>query len=479
VLSAILGGLGAAPVVHAQLKAPSDLDAPAWITEADDLMRAGDWEGARVQLEALSRDHSEDLGLWIRLAFVQLQAGRSEAALRAAQQAYNLDRADLDAIMMLTQTQVRAGDGASALGVLEDGLRIHPENRQLLEVMTTLLLGMREWPKAGGLLRQLIRLHPEDPAYRLDLGRLLLNSGELDNAIASFRAAAAKGADPALCMAMEGKTYLAGGKQNEASLAFRHSNELRPNSDAFGGEATVHFLRGERGASIQKFRRAIELSPSDADLQFNLGNVLVQTERFEEAEEAFRTSLRLDSQSASAHLNLAVLLLNRFAVSEAEQHLRWAIQLDPGLAKPYLHLGRISGAIYDYATAIDSYRRYRALLTASDEQTRIDTVISELDRLAKASSEAIARGEMHLLQLMVSTEDQALAIIERVRRGEDFYVLAQQQSELADVAGVDSGFLSPSFVSSTFRSAIENLARGEMTPPIRAENGYYVFRRVE
>ncbi len=461
------------------MEVPLDTEAPAWMSNADALIRGSDWEGARAELLGLRRDHPQEPELWIRLAFVELQLGNPEAAVQASQQAYDVDPSHPDALLMLAQCQAQVGHGEISLELLEEGLQDRPEDRRLLELSTTLALGMQEWPKAAGLLRQLIRLYPEESAYWLDLGRLLLNSADVDGAVEAFRKAAELGADAALTQAMEGKAQLAAGRHELALDAFRRSNALRPNSDALGGEATVHFLRGERGLAIQTFRRAIDLAPEDADLRFNLGNVLVQTERFEEAEEAFRTSLRLDPQSPSAHLNLAVLLLNRFAVSEAEQHLRWATQLDPQLPKPYLHLGRIAGALYDYDSAIESYRRYRELVNSAPEESRIDTVITELRRLAEQSRAALARGEVHLLQLKVKSEELARDIIERVRRGEDFYVIAEQESELADVTGVDTGFLDPTAVSPLFRDAIERLGRGEMTPPIEAENGYYVFRRVE
>ena len=221
------------------------------------------------------------------------------------------------------------------------------------------------------------------------------------------------------------------------------------------------------------------MAPEDADLHFNLGNVLVQTERYEEAEEALRRSLRLDPNSARAHLNLGVLLLNRFEVSEAEQHLRWAARLDSSLPAPFLHLGRIAGSVYDYEGAVEAYRQYRERVRDPEERGRIDEVIGELRALAEESRQALARGEIHLLQFMVSTQEKARRLIERVRQGEDFYVLAQQESEIAEAAGVDSGFLHPSSISAPFREAVMQLQPGEMTPPIETDTGFYVFRRVQ
>lgn len=475
----LLLGAAPGPQAQAQVRPPAGDETPAWLQEPDELLSAGDLEGARRQYEALLSDHGGDPRLWIRLAYVHLQLEEPDEALHAAQRAYEIDSTDVDTILMLSQCQAAAGEPDVGLQTLQRGLEEHPENQQLLEVMTTISLGLERWPAAAGLLRQLIRLHPDEASYRIQLGRLLMNQGESDEAIREFDRAAERGADSALCRALQGKAHLAAGRREQAQELFQASNSVRPNSDAYGGMATVHYLRGEKGRAIQNFRKAIELAPRDPDLHFNLGNVLVQTERYEEAEEALRRSLRLDPGSPRAHLNLGVLLLNRFEVSEAEQHLRWAVRLDPRLPKPYLHLGRIAGAVYDYEGAIEAYRRYRERISDPQEKARIDETIAELQGLARQSREALARGEVHLLQFKVGSRQKALDLIERVRQGEDFYVLAQQESEIAETAGVDSGFLHPSTISEAFRGPVEDLQPGEMTPPIETESGYYVFRRVQ
>lgn len=472
----------ASPVVvpaRAQSGAQADDPDRPWAAEADALVNEGHYEEALALYRDLTGAHAQDPGLWLRIALVELESGRPSQALAAAERARELAPTEMDPFAALAQIQAASGQPGAALDTLLQALEHHPGDKGLLETMTTLSIRLHRWPEAVGLLRELIRLDPDNPMYHVDLGRILLNQGAYDEAIETFERSVEVGADPASTRAMVGKAQLAAGRSAQAISSFESSLALAPNADAYGGLATIHYLRGEQGEAIRAFRKAIEQDPDDPDLQFNLGNVLAQTDRLEEAEEAYRRSLQLAPGSATTHTNLAVLLLNRFAVSEAQQHLLLAAQMDSSLPGPHLHLGRIAGAQYEYERAIEHYRNYRSRIRDEAERARVDTVIVQLQDRAREATQARARGEVHLLQLMVSSEDRARGLIDRLRRGEDFYVIAQQESELRELTGVDAGFLDPGSIHERFREPVRGLAVGEVTEPIRMENGFYVFKRVE
>lgn len=451
-----------------------------WASEADQLLRESRLGAAREAYRELTGEHGDDWGLWLRIAWVELQSGNASEALEASERSVELADGDqLDPFYMRARVRAALGDPDGALASLREALERESDDVAVLRTMATMALDFGRWAEAVGLLRELIRLEPERADYRLDVGRVLLSRGEFDQALESFREAESRGADASMCQALVGKAHLGAGREDDAVEAFRASNAIEPNADAWGGLATVHSLRGERAKSIQAFRRAIEFAPDDPDLHYNLGNVLAQSERLEEAEESYRRALDLDPESALTHTNLAVLLLNRFAVAEAEQHLRLAVQLDRRQASPHLHLGRIAGARYAFEEAIEHYGAYRARVRDPQEKQRIAEVIESLRTRAERSEAARAEGKVHLLQLVVETEERARELIARLRRGEDFYVLAHQESVIAETAGVDVGFIEVESIQEAFREPVRKLAVGEFTEPIATDRGYHVFKRVE
>lgn len=474
----LIGLAGAPAFGQADVMDGADPDRP-WAADADELLADGRVEAALRAYRELTAEYDDDWGLWLRISLAELRLGNGAAALDASERAVEKGPDEVDPYFMLAQVEATMGDADGAMETIGEALARYPEDLDVLRTGASMAIELQRWPMAVGLLRQLIRIEPDRADYRLDLGRILLTQGDFDAAIDVFEDAASRGADAATCRALVGKSHLAAGRTDRAIAAFEASNAARANGDAYGGLATVHSLRGERGKSIQAFRKAIEFTPNDPDLHYNLGNVLAQSDRLEEAEEAFRRVIAIDPQAVQARTNLAVLLLNRFAVSEAEQHLRLAVQLDPSIASAHLHLGRIAGARYAFEEAIGHYRRYRQRVRDPREAERIAGVLEQLRERAAESAAALAQGKVHLLQIMVSSADEARSVIGRVRQGEDFYVIAHRESLLADSAGVDVGFIEVDSIAEAFRDPVRRLQVGDVTPPIETERGVYVFKRVE
>jgi Flp pilus assembly protein TadD len=471
ILGSILCALVVLPTsARADVETPgTDPDRP-WVAQADALLAA---------YVALSSEHGEDAGLWTRIAFTRLQLGRVGTAIEAAIRAHELAPADVETILILAQCEAVAGDTESAAATLQRGLELHPGDAALMESVAAIFIALERWPEAVGVLRELIRKNPNDPGYYMDLGRILLTQGDYGGAVAAFGQARAVGEDPALSLALTGKAHLAAGEWDQAMAEFEQSITLRPNADALGGRATIHYLRGDAPAAVSDFRQAIELAPRDPDLQFNLGNMLVQVGDGEGAERAYRASLRMDPGSAEAQLNLGILLLNRFEIDEAQQHLRLATQADPSIAPPWLHLARIAGARFEFAESRRIYALYHARVDDPEERRRIEVVMERIDEQIEASRAAIERGEIHILQARMADEATAEELIQRVRRGKDFFLLATEYSDLGERGGVDAGFMDPDTVLEGFRDVISPLAIGEMTPPVELEGGWFVFMRVE
>ena len=61
--------------------------------------------------------------------------------------------------------------------------------------------------------------------------------------------------------------------------------------------------------ALAEYQRAATLSPSDAEIQFNLGNVLLAQGHRDAAADAYRDSLTLRPDFVGAQTNLGIILL--------------------------------------------------------------------------------------------------------------------------------------------------------------------------
>ncbi|MHC1599724.1 MAG: tetratricopeptide repeat protein [Candidatus Methanospirareceae archaeon] len=122
------------------------------------------------------------------------------------------------------------------------------------------------------------------------------------------------------------------------------------------GFADVLSGREKFAEEIEVTRKIIELNPDLAAAHFNLGLLLNNQGRYDEAEEEYRGAIRADLDYAAAHHSLGVLLDDQGRYDEAEEEYRGAIRADPDYAAPHSNLGGLLGNQGRYDEAEEEYR---------------------------------------------------------------------------------------------------------------------------
>ncbi|MCP4330910.1 MAG: tetratricopeptide repeat protein [Alphaproteobacteria bacterium] len=110
--------------------------------------------------------------------------------------------------------------------------------------------------------------------------------------------------------------------------------------DALHFLGLLRFEQGDAEEAIAAIRRAIEIRPEFAGFHFNLGNILVDTDRLDEAIEAYRKAAALTPDNAVIHNNLGNALFDSERVADAIDTFRQAIAADPNFAAAHVNLGR-------------------------------------------------------------------------------------------------------------------------------------------
>jgi tetratricopeptide (TPR) repeat protein len=118
------------------------------------------------------------------------------------------------------------------------------------------------------------------------------------------------------------------------AIDVRHAKSL------YGLGLIAHQI-GNFDAAASMMRRAIAISPNDADYQASLGAVLQDHGRADEAIAAYRQVLRLDPKSEEAHFNLARIFLDQNKLNEARPHFEQALVLKPDSAETHTNMGML------------------------------------------------------------------------------------------------------------------------------------------
>ena len=110
------------------------------------------------------------------------------------------------------------------------------------------------------------------------------------------------------------------------------------------------------------YRGALELNPHHADAHVNLGRLLHESGRLEDALGHYRLALQAHPDDPTAAFDLAIALEDSGRMAEAIDAYRQAIRADPKLADAYFNLARLYELAGKRAAALRYLSKYRRLV---------------------------------------------------------------------------------------------------------------------
>lgn len=199
---------------------------------------------------------------------------------------------------------------------------------------------------------------------------------------------------PAAWLAWSQSNHLESLTQNPVRIAaLRSIVEQIPESPRSHTELGV-LLRDERKLDEAEWYllRSIDLAPDQFAAHYNLGNVLMDRNRFTDAVATFRTATRLSSEHVDAHINLGLCLIQTGKPREAVEPVERAVAIGAPNADGRLRLtNTIALLAWRLATAPDSASRWPAkaieLALAANERSGGENP-QALDALAAAHAAA-------------------------------------------------------------------------------------------
>lgn len=123
----------------------------------------------------------------------------------------------------------------------------------------------------------------------------------------------------------------------------------------------VSLEASDREAALRAYDRAIVEDPSRLDARINLGRLLHESGRHDEAERAYRDALEACGRSPVILYNLGVLLEDADRNAEAVEAYEEALRTDPDLADCHYNLGLLYEALKKPRDAIRHMAHYRRL----------------------------------------------------------------------------------------------------------------------
>lgn len=247
-------------------------------------------------------------------------AQRWEEVIKRAKSALGRDPKSLDALRFLGEAQIAVGDTLDGMGHLKEALSIKPHDAPCLVLLVDVLLSEGEVDEADQFVAAAEAKDKKGELWEIKASRarVLAAQGEVRDAIRIFAEATAENPQNPLYPKLLARLYR---DKNIVELA------------------------------IDLYRRAIELAPGDAQLHFELAQVLLKDKQFNEAMAEFKTVRDADPTNDEVNYQIGKLYFAASRYAEALEPLQAATKDRPDhfyshylLGQTYRKLGRMPEA---------------------------------------------------------------------------------------------------------------------------------------
>jgi tetratricopeptide (TPR) repeat protein len=219
------------------------------------------------------------------------------AAVAPLRRAVDLLPAQSRPRFLLGHAQERSGDIPAAVESYEAALRLDPRDAETVIHLGNLYIGLKRYSDAETKFRAALELEPKSPQALLGLAQSL-DAQKKPEAAAAYRDYLAVQPDTpgaesrAIHLLIEQKQYDAALAELDRADAGRP-----PTLDSLRSRADIQIAQKKWDDSIVTLRKAIALTPNDAELHGGLGRVYLQKRDFTSAEKELKAALQLDKNN--------------------------------------------------------------------------------------------------------------------------------------------------------------------------------------
>jgi len=270
------------------------------------------------------------LHYWKGVAY-RLQ-GNLDLAQQSFEMALSLDEHYLDAQIALARLALDRGKSDAALRYAQQVLKEDPQQAVAHYLAGSAYANLKDLPRAEAELQTYIQSEPKSADGLTRLGDVRLMQHRYDEAEKEFEKALA--IDSKQMKALTGLVNLYGsrGQKDKAIARIRQQIALGETAALYNLLGTTYSDMGELGPAEQSLKRALELDPHSSNTHTLLGSLYLREKANDKAVAELQEAVRIDPQNVGDWILLGALHQSGSQFELAKKDYETALAIDPNAA---------------------------------------------------------------------------------------------------------------------------------------------------
>ena len=311
------------------------------LRHAIQLHQAGDTEGAIREYRAYLKQAPRNVMARSNLGAALARSGHYEEAIVEYKQALEQDPGNLPVRVNLALAYYKTAELTSAAEHLAAVVRQQPSNRQAVFLLADCDLRLGENKKVIELLSPLEKESPNDKALIYLLGTALIRDEQPARGQVLVDRILRDG-DSAEARLLLGTTKMNAREFAEALVDLKKAAELNPQlPDVFSYYGLALMTTGDTPGAADAFHKELESNPNDFVANLQLGVLLKQDQRYDEARVSYERALRVRPGDPAVRYQLATLDLAVGDLAKACGQLERLTKEVPAFVEAHVSLATI------------------------------------------------------------------------------------------------------------------------------------------
>ncbi|MBI3940518.1 MAG: tetratricopeptide repeat protein [Acidobacteria bacterium] len=367
---------------------------------------SGDFAAALSEYETALKSDPDNAQIRAEYSVALADVGRTDDALKSAQQALEKDSSNVDAHLLMGdiyfRVRLRQDPKARELAVqeYETVLRLDPDNLSALSSLGRLYISANQYPKAEEIFQKLVNSQPDAVEEFFLLALSQAEQRKFDAALQNTKRVLQVNPSNIRALALQGFIYERLHDDDAAIAAYQQILKVQPqDADAKRRLAALLAEKGRAGDATQMLEELAKRNPFDSSVLLELGKAQREQKKYPEAIASFRAAAKTDADGVEIAYWLATTLAETGERDEAISILKRLAERgsDPDPQQPsrfpiLTQMGMIQQDDAQYDAAISTFEQ---LARSFPEDFRSYLYLANAYRLKKEwkqAAEVISRG---------------------------------------------------------------------------------------